>query len=159
MRLRSQEDDKSDEPEEDIDNFWTHRLQAADKLEIRLDATLVSCHTLARFLSYDTTLPPKDMPGFEVADVIMILDTFTSAVVLSLFWTAAGLVTQIFEDDNESWGLLAQTTFLAAPPWLLMEILLGWPVAESGAVERFVLGTLGLLATMSLSRLVPKFLR
>ena len=105
------------------------------------------------------TLPPKDMPGFEIADIVMLLDTFSSAVVLSIFWTAAGLLTKIFEEETDNVGSLVQTTVLAAPPWLLLEFLLGWPAADSALVEKIVLGTIGLLATMSLSRLVPRFLR
>lgn len=145
---------------DDNDGSWVlARWKAADKLEIRLDATVVSCHTLARFLSYDMTLPPKDVPGFEIVDIVMILNTFTSAVVISLFWILAGLLTEIFEKDADDWGALFQTAFLAAPPWLILELLLGWPAADGAVIERILLGTLGLMATMSLSRAVAPYLR
>lgn len=143
----------------DEGQFWWDRWEAADKLEVRLDATVVSCHTLARFLSYDMTLPPKEVPGFEIADIVMILDTITSAVILSIFWTLAGLWSQMFEKEADDWGRMVQTASLAAPPWLILELLFGWPAAEGSLVERIFLGTLGLLATMSLSRLVARYLR
>ena len=130
-------DDKNGNSGEE--QFWMDRWEAADKLEIRLDATVVSCHTLARFLSYDMTLPPKDVPGFEVADIVMIVDTFTSAVVLSLCWILAGLWSRIFEKEADDWGTLIQTTVLAAPPWLLLELLFGWPAADGSVIERIIL--------------------
>lgn len=140
------------------EDFWTKRWEAADQLEIRLDVTLVSCHCLARFLTYDMTLPPKATPAMEVTDVISVIDTFTSALILATLWTAAGLVTRLFEDTT-NWSRLLQTTALAAPLWLCLELVLGWPAAGSGWTERIILGALGLLATMSLGRLVPTFLR
>jgi hypothetical protein len=105
------------------------------------------------------TLPPKPTPGFEIADIVMLLDTFTSVVVLSFFWILVGLFTQIFEKDTDDWGALVQTTILAAPPWLTLELLLGWPAADGTAIERILLGTLGLMATMTLSRLVTQYVR
>lgn len=140
------------------EEFWGERWEAADQVEVRLDATLVSCHTLARFLSYDMALPPKEVPAWEIADVVSIIDTFTSALILAILWTVAGLVTRLFEDTT-NWSRLLQTTAIAAPLWLSLELLLGWPAAGDDGVERIVLGALGLLATMSLGRLVPTFLR
>ena len=152
----------------DDEGFLASRWDAADPWEIRSDATVVSCHTLARFLAYDvTTNPIKAVPGLDVEDAIALLDTFTSCAVLSCLWTAAGLVTRLFErettkddgkdddDDESEWGRLVQTTALAAPPWLLLEYTLGWPAFESNSgAERIILGFVGLLATMSLARIV-----
>ena len=152
-------DSNSKDPSEE--RFWVDRWGAADTWEVRQDATVLSCHTLARFLAYDVTLPIKEVPGLEVEDVIALLDTFTSCIVLALFWTSAGLVTQLFEDadgGDTDWGRLVQTTMLAAPPWLLLEFTLGWPAFESTGVERIIVGSLGLLVTMSLARFVSSTL-
>jgi hypothetical protein len=139
-----------------LQNRWT----AADLVELRLDATLVACHVLARFLVYDLTLPAKDVPGMEVTDVIQRLDTFTSAMVLAVLWIFVGLVvTRLFE-DAQSWRRLAGTTALAAPLWLLLELVLHWPAAPSSSgIEHVLVGSLGLLGTMSLGRLVPAHMR
>eukprot|EP00977_Amphora_coffeiformis_P000821 scaffold175_cov177-Amphora_coffeaeformis.AAC.23 len=141
-------------------SFYQDRWEAADVVEIRLDATIVACHTLARFLAYDTSLPAKSVPGMELTDVIMVLDTFSSAVVLVFLWTAAGLVVRLFEDPSNGTRLVT-TTLLAAPLWLLLERSLSWPTsgASDDILGQVVLGSLGLLATMSFSRLVPKLLR
>jgi len=137
--------------------FWKTRWEAADKQEIRLDATLTACHTLARFLAYDITLPPKALPGMELTDIVMLVDTFTSALVLAIIWTVAGLLTRLFE-DSQNWSRLLQTTAMAAPLWLLLELTLGWPAAARDGPARFLVGSLGLLATMGLGRIVSSFL-
>jgi hypothetical protein len=136
-------------------NFWKDRIEAADPLEVRLDATLAMCHTLARFLSYDMTLTPKETPQLEVADLVMLVDTFTSALVLALFWTVAGLVTKLFE-DAQSWSRLTLTALLAAPIWLGVEIALGWPAAGAGGplYEHILVGSVGIWGTMCLGRVV-----
>jgi len=141
----------------DESGFWNDRWEAADKMEIRLDATLVSIHTLARFLAYDVSLPIKEQPGFEIEDIVMLLDTFTSAAVLALLWTVGGLVIGLFEEietNRQKVGMILATAVLAAPPWLLLEIVLGWPASDGSGLERVVLGTLGLFATMVLARFV-----
>jgi hypothetical protein len=137
--------------------FWKTRWEAADEQEIRLDATLTACHTLARFLAYDITLPPKALPGMELTDIVMLVDTFTSALVLAIIWTVAGLLTRLFE-DSQNWSRLLQTTAMAAPLWLLLELTLGWPAAAGDGPARFLVGSLGLLATMGLGRIVSSFL-
>lgn len=137
-------------------SFWQDRWKPADALEVRLDATICACFTLARFLAYDMTLPSKAVPSIELADVIMILDTFSSAIVLAFLWTAAGLLVRLFEDPGNGTRMVF-TTLLAAPPWLLLERALSWPTSGSSDVllNHVLLGSLGLLATMSLSRLDP----
>lgn len=136
-------------------NFWRDRIEAADPLEVRLDATLAMCHTLARFLSYDMTLTPKETPQLEVADLVLLVDTFTSAVVLALFWTVAGLLTKLFE-DAQSWSRLTLTSLLAAPVWLGVETALGWPAAgaDGPLYEHIIVGSIGLWGTMCLGRVV-----
>ena len=166
----SSKDDKRDDMMQTIEDdfsmldgfvsFYQDRWKAADRNEIRLDATVVACHSLARFLVYDTSLPAKEVPGMEVSNVIMVLDTFSSAVVLAFLWTVAGLMVRLFEDPSNGTRLVT-TTLLAAPLWLLLERSLSWPTlgASDGILRQVVFGSLGLLTTMSLSRLVPKMLR
>lgn len=147
-------------------SFWRDRCKLADTLEIRLDATLVACHVLARFLCYDTSLPAKTVPGFEVTDVIALLNTFSSASALCLFWTLAGLLVGLFE-DVQNFKRIAGTALLATPPWIFLEQRLGWSYTVSltgyatnyDVIEQVILGFAGLLATMTLSRLVPKMMR
>lgn len=163
QKIQSNEQQQHEEKAEgSFVGFLESRWEAADPWEIRSDATIVSCHTLARFLAYDMTTPIKTVPGYEVEDIIALLNTFTSCVVLASLWTIAGLVTRLFETTSEeggsedtAWGRLVQTTTLAAPPWLILEYIFGWPTFESSnGAERIFLGSLGLLATMSLARLV-----
>ncbi|KAI2506768.1 hypothetical protein MHU86_7663 [Fragilaria crotonensis] len=107
-------------------DFWKSRLESADPVEIRLDATLAACHSLARYLAYDMSLPPKAIPGFEVADIVMLVNTFTSALVLAMIWTLVGLGTRLFEaatQEMQSWSRLALTTLVAGPLWLILELL------------------------------------
>lgn len=142
-------------------DFWKSRLESADPVEIRLDATLAACHSLARYLAYDMSLPPKAIPGFEVTDIIMLVDTFTSALVLSILWTLVGLGTRLFEATQElqSWSRLALTTLVAGPLWLILELLFQWPaVSEGNAPVRIIVGSLGLFATMGLGRIVSSLM-
>ena len=131
----------------------------------------MTCHVLARFLCYDLTLPTKDVPGLNIADVIALLHTFSSAALLCLLWTAAGLIVRLFENVQD-FEKIAKTVILAAPIWILLEQVLGWSFTvdtvsmQTGYVtsldvmlEHVSLGVVGLLATMTLSRLVPKMLR
>lgn len=163
------DDDKKTNPL--TKQFWFARWEAADILEIRLDATLVTCHVLARFLCYDLTLPAKDVPGLNVADVVALLHTFSSAALLCLLWTAAGLIVRLFENVHD-FAKIAETVLLAAPIWILLEQMLGWSYTPATVsmqtgymtsldvmLEQVILGAVGLLATMTLSRLVPKMLR
>ena len=142
--------------------FFQDRFETADSLEIRLDATLAMCHVLARFLAFDMTLPKKDIPGFELVDIIMVLDTFTSAIVLAILWTMVGLITRVFEQTQATNRVLL-TTALVAPIWLGLEISLGWPPEGVGehaaAMTTIALGSLGLFGTMSLGRVISTFLR
>lgn len=155
-----------DENEFSLVRILDRRWKAADKLEMRLDATIVSCHVLARFFVYDVTLPIKDRPGMDIADIVALVNTFTSAAILSILWTIAGLFTRLFETVDESNNdynnrlRFLWTALLAAPPWLVLELMLDWPTMESPSfLQHVVVGCFGLLATVSLSRLVPKSLR
>ena len=148
----------NDDDDDEILDFWKERWEAADALEVRLDCTLVTCHTLARFLCFDMTLPAKQVPGLEIADIIMLLHTFSSAVLLALLWTMAGLAVQLFEDAQDLYKVSA-TTILAAPLWILLERALGWSLDYDNIVQQILLGSTGLWATMTLSRSIPKAIR
>ena len=144
-------------------------------MEIRLDATLVAIHVLGRFLIYDLALPKKDIPKFEIPDVIAILNTFSSAGFLAILWTIVGLfVTGIFFEEiaNED-GLggnevldfvrLASTALLVTPVWIVAEIAFHWPPTGVGGndvdiINAIILGFLGLLVTMSVGRVVNRYL-
>lgn len=142
-------------------DFWKNRLESADPLEVRLDATLAACHSLARYLAYDMSLPPKSIPGLEVIDIIMLINTFTSALVLSMIWTVVGLVTRLFEAtlDTQNWSRLVLTAVVSGPIWLILETALEWPAVSAGdAPERIIVGSLGLLATMGLGRIVSSLM-
>ena len=143
-------------------DFWKSRLESADPVEIRLDATLAACHSLARYLAYDMSLPPKAIPGFEVSDIIMLVNTFTSALVLAMIWTLAGLGTRLFEaatQEMQIWSRLALTTLVAGPLWLILELLFQWPaVSDGNAPLRIIVGSLGLFATMGLGRIVSSLI-
>ena len=151
--------------EEDIlwewKSFWKSRWDAANTLEIRLDATVLACFVLSRFLIHDMSLPPKQVPGFEVQDIIMLLHTFSSAAVLAIFWTMVGLGTGLWQETNDTknWIALVGTTGLVAPAWLVAEHALGWSMDMTDGWQSIVVGSLGLFTTMSLSRFVPQILR
>ena len=76
-------------------------LEQIDPLEIRLDATLLAIYVLCRFLFYDITTGAKQTPRWELHDAIMVLQTFSSAIVLSGLWTMMGVFgTGIFQYGN-----------------------------------------------------------
>lgn len=142
-------------------SFLTDRIQNADPLEIRLDATLASIYVLCRFLIYDITTGAKDHPGWEFKDVLWLLQTSSSAILLAALWTGAGLITRIFEDGSYELNILKVlgTVVLAAPIWLVLEIQFGWPPAgllyAEGADDMIPLvltGSVGLCSVMLLGK-------
>jgi hypothetical protein len=144
-----------------IEEHWA----SADFLEIRLDATLVACYVLSRFLIYDIATGVKAVPGWELEDWIRILSTISSAIVLSLYWTFGGLVvTQSFEDsfvsdvDGRSswWALTLVNVLVATPLWLLTEqtFRFGPPGIESFYTDEvYLFSGLGLSSNMILVKL------
>lgn len=157
----SEVDNKSQSRHEQSTSFLTDRIQHADPLEIRLDATLASIYVLCRFLIFDITTGAKDHPGWEFKDVLWLLQTSSSAILLATFWTGAGLLTRIFEDGSYEVNVLKVlgTVVLAAPIWLLLEIQFGWPPAgllyAEGANDLVTLvltGSVGLCSVMLLGK-------
>lgn len=156
-RMLARKDNGNEENQ--IFNFFNERWEKADPLEIRLDATLSSCHVLARFLVYDITLPKKDIPGFEIEDIIMLVNVSSSVVVLAILWTMAGLITRIFEDRGFDPPQLFSTVAISGPLWLATEIIFHWPPAgvvdpTTDLASTVFLGCIGLLTTISLGRFV-----
>lgn len=154
-------DNKSQSSPEQRTSFLTDRIQNADPLEIRLDATLASIYVLCRFLIFDVTTGAKDHPGWEFKDVLWLLQTSSSAILLATLWTGAGLLTRIFEDGSYEVNALkvVATVILAAPIWLLLEIQFGWPPAgllyAEGANDMITLvltGSAGLCSVMLLGK-------
>ena len=136
-----------DEKEGDTTNKISSILEQVDPLEIRLDATLLAIYVLCRFLFYDITTGVKQSPGWELHDVIMLLQTLSSAIVLSGLWTLVGVFgTGLFQYDttldvdNELRKKLLTNTIISAPLWIVIEIVCGWPTAgvfwiESGGIR------------------------
>eukprot|EP00546_Thalassionema_frauenfeldii_P020760 CAMPEP_0178898688 /NCGR_PEP_ID=MMETSP0786-20121207/2480_1 /TAXON_ID=186022 /ORGANISM="Thalassionema frauenfeldii, Strain CCMP 1798" /LENGTH=168 /DNA_ID=CAMNT_0020569455 /DNA_START=132 /DNA_END=638 /DNA_ORIENTATION=- len=147
-------------------NFFMDQWSEADFLEIRLDATLAACHALGRFFIYDLTLPKKSIPRFEMEDIIMLADLFSSVIVLTFLWTMVGVfVTGIFQDPARSGDSsfdplrMIVTSSLVGPLWVLVEILFHWPPAgmtvttAESMMAAIVVGTIGLCSTMSVGRI------
>ena len=157
---KNNDDNEDDQEISGAFAFLLARWERADLLEVRLDATLVACHVLCRFLVYDLTLPKKIVPGFEVFDIILLVDTFSSVAVLALLWTAAGLVTGIFEPTRRRFDpvRVVSTAALIGPVWIVTEIVFRWPpwttaVYPASLITTLLVGVAGLCATMCLGRI------
>ena len=134
-RRNDQEDQDPEKPP--FLNIFQHlmallqtRWNQASFLEIRLDATLLACYVLSRFLVYDIANSTKTTPGWVLQDWIYISSAFSSAILLSFFWTLSGvLVTGSFDESNDYsassswkpflWNMINVT--VAAPLWLATE--------------------------------------
>jgi hypothetical protein len=148
--------------DDDGDDDWiAKRLAEADWLEVRLDATLCAIHVLAQFLMVDLTLPRKEIPGYEIVDVVAVLDTFSSAGTLAILWILSGLATRLFQDTSNT-GRLVATAFLAAPLWILVERAFYRPISagveDASLWQAMVLGSLGVFGTMLIGRTASNFL-
>jgi hypothetical protein len=153
-----------------IMSFLQQRLDQADILEIRSDTTLVVCYVLCRFLIYDITMnPPKQVPGWEVQDWIWLTGTFSSACVLAMYWTVAGLLSRSFESNatapTSTEMVLLKTlvnTALCGPIWVATEHLLKFgPTDIGGPSLEIAIGTgfFGLASFMTLTKALTSTLR
>ena len=93
---------RNDNENDNTDNWLSKRLDKADVIEIRNDATLVACYVLCRFFIYDISTGTKISPGFEIQDFIWLTGTFSSATVLVMYWTLAGLLSRSYENNSNS---------------------------------------------------------
>lgn len=152
--------DNGDNEKEDAGNIMdaiTKRLERADFSEIRRDAILVTCFVLCRYFVHDMTTGTKMVPGFEIQDVVYLTGTFSSAALLGLYWTAAGLLTRTFESSS----LLANAVNIAAccPLWIATEHLLhfgppdiGGPTLDASVANGFV----GLASFMAIMKTLTR---
>ena len=102
------------------------RLARADFPEMRRDLVLTACFVLGRYLLYDISTGAKAEPGFDAADAVYLSGTLSSASVLAAYWTAAGLLTRLFENRRTrdlATTLLANAVNLAmcVPAWIATE--------------------------------------
>ena len=150
------------------------RLLEVDVLEIRLDATLLACYVLARFLNYDISTGAKAIPGWNLEDWVRIWSAISSAILLSGFWTLNGVfVTQTLvqtrhpgkvdninnNNDDDPPGKV-DTTFLrtlgnlllTVPLWLLAEEFFQFapPGLEVYSLEVYWTTALGLASVLLL---------
>ena len=157
---------RNDDGDENEDWMLSQKIENANPLEIRLDATLASCYGLCRFLIFDITTGAKDVPGWQMSDIIMLGGAFSSCIVLSLLWGLIGTLTGIFESlYSDDYDLLniASTAAIVGPLWLLVEILFGWPPGGVMPAQNFAddssnilytigTGTVGLMSVMCLGK-------
>ena len=158
--------DGSDDSDDSNDEMIPDVIQNANLLEIRLDATLASCYGLCRFLIYDITTGAKDVPGWQLSDLIMLGGAFSSCIILSLIWSVVGIYTGVFEarySDDYDLLNIASTAAIVGPLWLIVEIGCGWPpsgvmlandfAADSSiTVYTIATGTIGLMSVMCLGK-------
>ena len=163
---KSDDDDKDDPNITNVNNkpigkeeeefFLVQRFQKADFLEIRRDAVLVTCFVLSRFLVYDILTSTKATPGWVIQDVVWLTGTFSSAVVLVVYWTIAGLLSRTFETTRPYGPVqVLVNVALCCPIWLATEHLFGFGPANIGGetlAQAIATGFLGLASFMALSR-------
>ena len=167
FKLNSQGDDEEKEGQNAFDQstniadteeefFLVERLQKADFLEIRRDAVLVTCFVLSRFLVYDVLTSTKVTPGWVVQDIVWVSGTVSSAVVLVVYWTLAGLLSRTFESTRPYGPVqVLVNVALCCPIWLATEHLFGFGPANIGGEtlsQAIASGFLGLASFMTLSR-------
>jgi len=167
-RDNDEDDDNNNQDGRDDDVSWfAQRLNQADPLEIRLDATLVACYVLCRFLVYDITMNDvKAVPGWEIRDWIWLTGTLSSATVLAFYWTCAGLLSRSFETTTTTTTSNSRTliqvlvnTALCCPTWLATEHLLHFGPADiGGPTLPIAIGTgfFGLASFMTLAKALTK---
>jgi hypothetical protein len=159
---------RNDDENDNNDNWLSKRLDKADVIEIRNDAALVACYVLCRFFIYDITTGTKITPGFEIQDIIWLTGTFSSATVLVMYWTLAGLLSRSYESSNNSnssssnssplsiYQTLVNVT-LCCPIWLATEHYLHFgPSNIGGDTLSIAVGTgfIGLGSFMVLAKLI-----
>mmetsp|Transcript_12482 Transcript_12482/g.26421 ORF Transcript_12482/g.26421 Transcript_12482/m.26421 type:complete len:262 (+) Transcript_12482:15-800(+) len=122
----------------DEQGLLARRFERANKTEIRNDATLVACYVLCRFLVYDITSGAKIEPGWEIQDWIWLTGTLSSATVLVIYYTVAGLLSRSFETSSSVTTVSSPivralvNVALSCPVWLATEHLLGFGPPDIG---------------------------
>jgi hypothetical protein len=142
---------------EEVQESWLERrLQKADFSEMRRDAVLVTCFVLSRFLVYDILTSTKVTPGWVVQDVVWLTGTFSSATVLVIYWTIAGLLSKSFENSGAYGPVqVLVNVALCCPIWLATEHIFGFGPSNIGGdtlSQAIATGFLGLASFMTLAR-------
>jgi hypothetical protein len=142
-------------------DWITRRIQRADLLGIRRDAVLTACYVLCRFLIYDLVTGAKDVPGWDLQDVVYLTGTASSAIVLVTYWTIAGLLTRSFENMTSASDFrpiqILVNVALCCPIWLATEHWCQFGPADIGGStldESVLKGFLGLSSAMLLGRAI-----
>ena len=124
------DDNNNNDNKEDYtdDNYSTKnwimtRLEQADLVEVRRDLMLTTCFVLGRYFVYDITTGIKIVPGFDIQDLLWLSGTLSSATLLGIYWTVAGLLTRLFETKSSSTNLIANAVNIAmcCPIWIASE--------------------------------------
>jgi len=170
--LSNKNDDNDDRNESsnlfDLD-LLARRLERADTMEMRNDATLVACYVLCRFLVYDITSGAKIEPGWEIQDWIWLTGTFSSATVLVVYYVIAGLLSRTYE-SNTTFAAFGPSPIVRAlvnvvlccPVWLATEHLLGFGPPDIGGdtlAVSVVTGFVGLGSFMALAKALTAGMR
>jgi hypothetical protein len=147
----------------------TRRIDKADKMEMRNDATLVACYVLCRFLVYDISSGAKIAPGWEIQDWIWLTGTFSSATVLVVYYVIAGLLSRTYE-SNTTFAVFGPSPVIRAlvnvvlccPVWLATEHLLHFGPADIGGDTlpvAVVTGFVGLGSFMAVAKTLTAGMR
>ncbi|KAG7372461.1 hypothetical protein IV203_018604 [Nitzschia inconspicua] len=150
-------EEETETQQEDTQSWLQRRLQKADWMEIRRDAVLVTCFVLSRFLVYDILTSTKVTPGWVIQDAVWLTGTFSSATVLVIYWTMAGLLSKSFEPKSSVYGpvQVLVNVALCCPIWLATEHLLQFGPPNIGGdslSQAIATGFLGLASFMTLAR-------
>lgn len=117
------DDNNNNDNKEDTKNWIMTRLEQADLVEVRRDLILTTCFVLGRYFVYDITTGRKIVPGFDIQDLLWLSGTLSSATLLGICWTVAGLLTRLFETKTSSTNLIANAVNIAmcCPIWIASE--------------------------------------
>ena len=146
------------------------RLEKADTIEMRNDATLVACYVLCRFLVWDITSGAKIEPGWEVQDWIWLTGTFSSATVLVVYYVVAGLLSRTYESNTtfsffgpSPVGRALLNVFLCCPVWLVTEHMLRFGPPDIGGntslTVSVISGLVGLGSFMAVAKTLTARMR
>jgi hypothetical protein len=159
LEVLSQKHDKEEEEESwELLDFLLDCLQDANALDICLNTMIAACYALAWILIFDVNLPPKEVPGHEITNFMMLTNAVSLAALLAICWTAAG----IFARSFCSWSSFDPRTSLLTMAvvgalWLSTKhsLHLWLPPAAPGApnlVTTIWMGSIGIFGSMSLSQ-------
>jgi hypothetical protein len=154
--LPTNNNDNNDKDNNEHNSWLQQRLQKANFSEIRRDTVLVTCFVLSRFLVYDILTSTKVTPGWIAQDVVWLTGTFSSATVLVVYWTIAGLLSKSFENSSAYGPVqVLVNVALCCPIWLATEHFLQFGPSNIGGdslSQAIATGFLGLASFMTLAR-------